>query len=142
MGTHESRSDAVSVIALGRIIEIAVNDTGLTASQFRALTLVDAGVTQSGVIARFLAVRPPTVTTVMNGLVEDGLVERIRATDDRRRVDYELTSLGSKALATANEAADAALVRLAGHLAPGDREAAFDGIAHWRSALDAARSKK
>jgi len=138
----QTRSDAVTVIALGRVIEIAVNGIGLTASQFRALSLVSAGITSSGVIARFLAVRPPTVTTVMNGLVEERLVERIRDDADRRRVDYELTKHGAKALAVANEAADAALARLAGHLEDGQGDTAFDGIAAWRAALDAARAKK
>ncbi|MDH4172023.1 MAG: MarR family transcriptional regulator [Acidimicrobiia bacterium] len=144
MTTNEiqTRGDAVTVIGLSRVIEIAVNETGLTASQFRALSLVSAGITSSGVIARFLAVRPPTVTTVMNGLVEEGLVDRIRATDDRRRVDYELTEQGAGALAVANDAADAALGRLAGHLPDARQPAAFDGIALWRSALDTARQKR
>lgn len=144
MPPHDTRTraDAVTVIGLGRFIEIAVNETGLTASQFRALSLVGAGVSSSGVLARFLAVRPPTVTTVMNGLVEEGLVDRIRDDSDRRRVDYELTERGSKALAVANEAADRALARLAEHLDEDQRDTAFDGIAAWRTALDAARSDK
>lgn len=144
MSSHEVRirGDAVTVIGLGRYIEIAVNESGLTASQFRALSLVGAGVTSSGVLARFLAVRPPTVTTVMNGLVEEGLVERIRDHNDRRRVDYELTAQGAEALAVANQAADAALARLADHLPEDQQDSAFGGIAAWRSALDTARAKK
>ena len=101
MGANEvgtGRASAVAVIGLGRAIEIAVNDTGLTNSQFRALSLVDAGISSGAVLARFLAVRPPTVTTVMNGLVDDGLVARTRAEDDRRRVDFELTRAGRAAL--------------------------------------------
>ena len=93
-------------------------------------------------LARFLAVRPPTVTTVMNGLVEEGLVERIRDDADRRRVDYALTEQGANALAVANEAADRALARLAEHLDDNQRGTAFDGIAAWRAALDTARSQR
>ena len=40
----------------------------------------------------------------MNGLVEDGLVVRTRGADDRRRVDYELTTEGGTALDVANAA--------------------------------------
>ena len=130
------------MIALSRSIEIAVNETGLTGSQFRALSLVRAGVTSSGVLARFLAVRPPTVTTVMNGLVEDGLVARTRSDDDRRRVDYELTDSGLQALDTANGAADGALAYLADSLEPDARTAAVDAFDLWRRALDARRNDR
>lgn len=141
-GTATGRGHALTVIALGRAIEIAVNETGLTGSQFRALSLVRAGVTSSGVLARFLAVRPPTVTTVMNGLVEDGLVVRSRGADDRRRVDYELTAEGGRALDIANHAADGALAHLAGSLGRDDRRHALDALDLWRGALDARRSDR
>jgi len=144
MGTKSvatERAHALTVIALGRSIEIAVNETGLTSSQFRALSLVQAGITSSGVLARFLAVRPPTVTTVMNGLVEDGLVARSRGIDDRRRVDYELTAAGARSLDTANAAADGALASIADGLDPASRALAVDALDLWRSALDAKRTR-
>jgi DNA-binding MarR family transcriptional regulator len=140
--TATSRGHALTVIALSRAIEIAVNETGLTSSQFRALSLVRAGITSSGVLARFLAVRPPTVTTVMNGLVEDDLVARSRSTDDRRRVDYELTRKGGQALETANAAADDAFADLAGSLDRVERRLAVDALDLWRDALDARRSDR
>ncbi|GJM38321.1 MAG: hypothetical protein DHS20C19_16880 [Acidimicrobiales bacterium] len=133
--TGTNRAPALAVIGLGRAIEISVNETGLTSSQFRALSLVEAGVTSGAVLARFLAVRPPTVTTVMNGLVDDGLVARARAEDDRRRVDFELTAAGRAALDTADEAASAALDGLLANLDPADREAARAGLGLWREAL-------
>jgi DNA-binding MarR family transcriptional regulator len=138
-GLRTGRAHALSVIALGRAVEISVNTTGLTASQFRALSLVDAGVTSGAVLARFLAVRPPTVTTVMNGLVDDGLVARARATDDRRRVDYELTADGRAALDAANDVAERALSSLVADLPTEDQDSAFAGLVLWRDALDAKR---
>jgi MarR family transcriptional regulator, organic hydroperoxide resistance regulator len=141
-GAATDRGHALSVIALSRSIEIAVNETGLTSSQFRALSLVRAGITSSGVLARFLAVRPPTVTTVMNGLVEDGYVARARSVDDRRRVDHELTPSGLQALNTANAAADAALEYLADSLDADARSRAVDSLDLWRDALDARRSDR
>lgn len=138
----ETRSRAVSFIAISRSVEIVINDTGLTASQFRALMLVRAGYTSGAVLARFLDVRPPTVTTVMNGLVDEGLVERVRAADDRRRVDFELTEAGRSALDRAEAAADEALQRLVEELDPADRATAMDGIDLWREALDRRRADK
>ena len=119
MGANQSaevQAGAITVIGLGRIVEIAVSETGLTSSQYRALALVKTGIGSSGVLARFLDVRPPTVTTVMNGLVADGLVERIRDASDRRRVDYELTADGAATLEVANAAARQALTGIADHL--------------------------
>jgi DNA-binding MarR family transcriptional regulator len=136
----DRRTDALTIIALGRAIEVAVNDTGLTSTQYRALTLVEAGVASSGVLATFLAVRPPTVTTVMNGLVDDGLVRRVRATDDRRKVGYELTRAGAQVLDRGNDAADHVLGALTADLSPADRSTAFEGIALWRGALDRHRT--
>lgn len=144
MGAKEStdrRSDALTIIGLGRAIEVSVNHTGLTSTQYRALTLVRAGVTSSKVLAAFLAVRPPTVTTVMNGLVDDGLVHRVRATDDRRRVGYELTDRGAEMLERANAAADRVLDTLTDDMTSDERDTAFEGIALWRRALDARRSE-
>lgn len=138
----ETRSRAVSLIGISRAVEIVINGTGLTASQFRALALVRAGHTSGAVIARFLDVRPPTVTTVMNGLVDEGLVERVRADDDRRRVDFELTAAGRAALERAEAAADEALQSLVEELPVADRSTAFAGIDLWRTALDTRRSKK
>lgn len=93
-------------------------------------------------LARFLAVRPPTVTTVMNGLVDDGLVVRARGIEDRRRVDYRLTGEGRRALDTANKAADGVLGSLVADLPADDRTTAQDGLDVWRRALDAKRADR
>ena len=45
VGDDLGRAHALSVIGLGRAIELAVNDTGLTATRFRALALIEAGIT-------------------------------------------------------------------------------------------------
>ena len=86
--------------------------------------------------------RPPTVTTVMNGLVDEGLVARARATDDRRRVDYELTADGRAALDRGNDMAEQALGSLVADLPASDQDAAFAGLDLWRDALDAKRSDR
>lgn len=126
----------MAVMGLNRAIDSAVSDVGVTIAQYRALALIEQGVSSPSLLAKFLAVTNPTVTTVLNGLVESGLVQRERSVDDRRRVDYALTDEGRKALRVAHEAATERLARLAEALEPGDVEAAFVGLNLWRGALD------
>ena len=133
------QSRALTIIGLGRALELAVRETGLSSSRFRALSLVDARITSSGLIARFLDVKPSTVTTVMDGLVSDGLVARVRSANDRRRVDYELTDSGCETLRGANAAARRALSTLADNIASKDRDVAFGGLDLWTQAIDARR---
>ena len=128
-------ADALTVIGLGRAIEIAVNSTGLTSAQYRALSLIDAGVTSSGILASFMAVRPPTVTTVMSGLVDNDWVQRVRRKADRRRVDYRLTEAGLDVLAHAQREADEALSALVGDLPPEEASVAWEGLRIWRWSL-------
>ena len=133
------RTRALTIIGLGRALELAVRQTGLSSSKFRALSLVNANITSSGLIARFLDVTPSTVTTVMDGLVSEGLVVRVRGDHDRRRVDYELTDIGCKTLDGANAAALRALSTLADNIDSADRDVAFRGLDLWTQAIDARR---
>ena len=90
-------------------------------------------------IARFLDVKPSTVTTVMDGLVAEGIVVRVRGTNDRRRVDYELTDSGRETLGEANTAAVQALSTPAANIESKDRDAAYGGLDLWTQAIDARR---
>ena len=130
---------ALTIIGLGRALELAVQVTGLSSAKFRALSLVNAGITSSGLIASFLDVKPSTVTTVMDGLVAEGIVVRVRGTNDRRRVDYELTDSGRETLGEANTAAVQALSTLAANIESKDRDAAYGGLDLWTQAIDARR---
>lgn len=137
IGSH----DAITIIALSRSVEIAVNRSGLTQAQFRALWLVEAGMTSSSILARFLDVRPPTVTTVMNGMVDAGWVRRRRDPDDRRRVDYVLTGAGVAVLEAGRVAAAEHLADLVDELGDAERGVAVAGLARWREALERRRTR-
>ena len=67
-------------------------------------------------LAERLAVRPPTVTSVVDGLVTRGLVERRTVEGDRRRVDHVLTDHGRQVLDAADAAVNARLCEIASHL--------------------------
>ena len=57
-----TRSNAVTVMGLGRALEVAINRAGLTASQFRAMSLVRAGITSGKTLAGFLASIEPRLS--------------------------------------------------------------------------------
>ena len=127
---------------LSKQVELALDGAGLTLPQYRLLLLLDAGPTISSALADRLAVRPPSVTAVVDGLVGRGLVERRQSEVDRRRVSHVLTPGGRRVLAAADEAVDARLQAIAGCL-PGERPArrALQGMALWQQALLAHRER-
>jgi DNA-binding MarR family transcriptional regulator len=58
------------------------------------------------------------VTTVADGLVARGLVERLNDTQDRRRVNHALTDAGRELLHHADEVIDSGLGAVVEHLDP------------------------
>ena len=70
----------------------------LTLAQFRVLALVAAGDERSSLLAERLAVAKPTITAVVDGLVERGFVAREAVAGDRRSIRVALTPAGDVAL--------------------------------------------
>jgi DNA-binding MarR family transcriptional regulator len=97
------------LMALRRLIRAADLDardlarqTGLTTSQLLVLELLDrAGEMTVGAIAREIGLAQGTVTTLIDRLVDRGLLNRRRATRDRRQVKVVLSDAGSALLAAA-----------------------------------------
>jgi len=135
----------VAPVAIGRTaawlakqVEIALVSADLSLPQYRILGLLTEGSAVSSALAEKLAVRPPSITAVVDGLVGRGLVERKHAEDDRRRVAHVLTAKGEKLLATANEAVDCRLAGIAGSLETEELTArALGGLELWRHAMAA-----
>ena len=100
------------------------------------LALLADGSTASSVLARRLAVSPPSVTAVVDGLVARGWSNGDADPEDRRRLTLLLTRDGRQAsVAAADSAAEARLDEIAGFLAdPPDALAA--GLERWNRALD------
>jgi long-chain acyl-CoA synthetase len=136
---------SVSPVAIGRTaawlakqVELALVTADLSLPQYRILGLLTEGSAVSSALAERLAVRPPSITAVVDGLVSRGLVERRHAEDDRRRVAHVLTAKGEKLLGTANEAVDSRLAGIAGSLETAELTArALEGLALWRQAMAA-----
>jgi len=121
---------------LAKQVELGLATVDLTLPQYRILGLLDESSAASSHLAERLAVRPPTITAVVDGLVGRGLVERRPVAGDRRRVDHVLTEEGQRLLAAADAAIDERLHGIAGAMDdPVAAEAAIRGLASWRRAF-------
>lgn len=136
------RADATigrTVARLGRQVEIALAKVDLTTAQYRTLVQLSEGAEASSSLASKLAVTPPSVTTVVDGLVQRGLVERRHALSDRRRVSVTLTESGQHILAEADDQVGARLADILTEADPDALALALAGVERWREAMDAWR---
>jgi long-chain acyl-CoA synthetase len=131
---------ARAVARLAKQVEVALAPLDLSLPQYRVLALLADGSTASSVLARKLAVSPPSVTAVVDGLVARGLVERLADPEDRRRLTLLLTREGKRILAAADAAGEARLDEIAASFEePGLDEppdALAAGLDRWNRALD------
>ena len=125
---------------LAKQVEIGLATADLSAPQYRVLGLLDESPAVSSDLAERLAVRPPSVTAIVDGLVARGLVERRDVISDRRLVDHVLTDSGRRALDSADAAVASRLGDIAACLDSAEEsERAFDGLVAWRKAFGAYR---
>jgi DNA-binding MarR family transcriptional regulator len=108
----------------------------LSLSHMRALGFLDANPDAAlSDVADYVGLRLPSTSTLVDGLARRGLVARLAAAGDRRRLRLRVTAAGKGALRTARGAAQAALdAQLAG-LAAGDRVLISRALARLRFLL-------
>jgi DNA-binding MarR family transcriptional regulator len=130
---------ATRALALAaRALERAAGQCDLTLAQYRVLALVAAGDERSSLLADRLSVAKPTITAVVDGLVERGFVERASVAGDRRSIRLACTKSGAHALRAVEKEMTAALERILEHT--DDPAAVLRALADLDDAL-AARSK-
>jgi len=96
---------------------------GLTSSQVRVLsTLLENDQIPTGSLAEHLGLAPSTVTRICDVLVRKGLVERLAAEEDRRRVNLSLTPPGFRMARELDRWEAAAIDRLATGIVTGQRD--------------------
>jgi DNA-binding MarR family transcriptional regulator len=128
---------------LAKHVERALTPYELTLPQYRLLALLADGATMSSHLAERLAVTPPTVTSVVDGLVARGLVERRPDPNDRRRLPLALTGDGEALVRAANTAVGKHLYDLLAAVDdPDERAAAKTGLVAWQNTLDAHRERR
>jgi long-chain acyl-CoA synthetase len=134
---------ARALARLARHVEQALDPLELSLPQYRVLSLLADGSSASSALAGRLAVSPPSVTAVVDGLVSRGLVERQADPADRRRLTLLLTPDGVALLRRAETAVDERLGMVAEYLEdPGSAAAAIEALQQWNHALDAYREEK
>ncbi len=127
---------------LAKQIELGLATVDLTLPQYRVLWLLDHGPSVSSALADRLAVSPPSVTAVVDGLVARGLVERRHDQTDRRHVAHVLTPAGRAALKGADSSVDRRLDEIISCLgSQRSQERARNGLAVWREAMLAHRKQ-
>jgi len=125
---------AVRALALAaRALERAAAVRDLTLAQFRVLALIAAGDERSSLLADRLAVAKPTITAVVDGLVERGFVSREAVAGDRRSIRVTVTPSGTAALVDAQDEMTDALERIFAHV--GDRKAVIAALVDLDDAL-------
>ena len=134
MGRMVSRAEIV--VRLAKVVELVLSELGLTENQYRALTLIEDGVQPLGEFAVRLAMQPPNVSTLIDGLVARELVVRERDPEDGRRVVLRLTARGRMLAARADQRAGHALATVASF---DERRARslLSGLDDWQPALEA-----
>jgi DNA-binding MarR family transcriptional regulator len=132
---ERSPSRAEIVVRLAKVVELALADLGLTENQYRALTLVEDGEPGLREFAVRLAMKPPNVTTLIDGLVGRKLIRRERDPRDGRRIALHLTAAGRTLLARADAQAEKALAQVAS-FDEAREHALLSRIDDWQLALD------
>jgi DNA-binding MarR family transcriptional regulator len=105
----------------------------LSLSQIRALDLLDANPDAALMaVADYVGLAPPSTSVLVDGLVRRGLVARLVAPDDRRRLRLRLTGAGRRALRAALAAAQAVLAARLAALSPRERTLLVRAMARLR----------
>jgi len=128
--------DGVLALArLARHLEKTLADDGMTLPQYRVLAFLSEGERAASKLAEWMSVSRPSITALVDGLVEQGWVERKACASDRRAVLHEITAAGRRRLAAATATLSADLEALLDHLDDGERARAEDGLAALHAAV-------
>jgi DNA-binding MarR family transcriptional regulator len=123
-----------------RSLERAAGECELTLAQYRVLALIAAGDERSSLLAERLAVAKPTITAVVDGLVERGLIERASVAGDRRSIRLTLTKPGQQALRVIERTMAEVLETIFGYAR--DRDALLAALGDLSDALAARRTAR
>ena len=121
---------------LAKQVERALTEIELTLPQYRLLSLLEGGGASATYAAERLAVSPPSITAIVDGLVTREMVRRRHVEGDRRRVELQLTATGASALRLADDAVSQRLGQVAAHGDPATRPGdALDTLTWWLDAI-------
>lgn len=126
---------------LARGAERALDDAGMSMSQYRMMAYLSHQTDGASDLAGKLQISRPSVTALVDGLEAKGFVVREPDPTDRRRTAVVLTRKGRAALAKGDKAIEAYLGRIGEHLPDQRCDEPLAALSHWGLALRAARAK-
>jgi DNA-binding MarR family transcriptional regulator len=97
---------------LARVAEQTCQQTGISLPQYRLLVSAAQGPQRASELAAAVGVSRPTLTSLVDGLEQAGLVKRAPVPSDRRGIQLELTEAGREATLRAEEALSGRLLTL------------------------------
>lgn len=118
-------------------IELAEGPSRLTMPQLRCLQMIARGSTLTTHLARAMGVAVPTMTSMIDGLSERGLVTRQPDATDRRQVRIAMTEAGDAMLARYQAIMHARLHALLAHLTAAQKRRLLAAIDDMGAMLDA-----
>ena len=133
MGEGETRDIAArlhsSAIRLLRTLRREDDGSGLSAPRLSALSvIVFAGPMSLAGLAAAEQVKPPTMSRIVDALVQRGLVTRVAKPGDRRSVEIAATAKGVQLLEAGRERRVQALIARLKTLADSERRALARGV--------------
>src|SRR5262245_53464732 len=132
-----------AVVRLSRQVEITLSESQLSVAQFRLLDRLSGGSAAGRSLAEWLAVKPPSITALVDGLVARGLVARTADVADRRRITHEVTDAGRELHSAASAALAARLSHLVEYVGDDSRgDDMIAALAAWNDAIERAREAK
>lgn len=138
---EQNKHDVVRTVArLSRIFEKQLGEESMSLPQYRLLAFLSDGESAASALADWLAVSRPSITALVDGLVDKGWVTREHSPTDRRRVLHHLTDSGRARLAAASDALVDRLDGLLEHLEADETERVLEGFELLHSAMRRARS--
>src|SRR5687767_4867227 len=125
-----------TVARLARMLERPSTDLSLP--QYRVLAMVAAGDERATRLGSRLELAKPTITAMVEALVERGLLRRDVVEGDRRAVSLQITDEGASTLAEAEAAMVRRLAPYIERLPEADRRIVLESFVLMQGALDAA----
>ncbi|WP_411103049.1 MarR family winged helix-turn-helix transcriptional regulator [Streptomyces sp. cmx-4-9] len=109
--------------------------TAIPPSQLRALTVIDVReAVNLRDLGQALGSTPPSVSRLCDRLEAAGLIERARATGNRRELEVRLARGGRAVLAEVRAARAGEVQAVLAHMPPAQQQALFEGMAAFNSA--------
>lgn len=122
---HPNLTRGIRLLArLARVAERACQESGVSLPQYRLLVSISGRAHRPSELAEKVGVSRPTLTSLVDGLVQAGLLRRVPVPNDRRGIRLETTDEGQRATARA----EAHLAKRMLELIDAERAASVDEV--------------